>query len=114
MSVSLQQTPTQVALKLEYSPAESWASVPGDPYPSLFAVVTPAASDITVNPLDVLTPRSDSRSSSEERQNPCSLETIPECQSPESSDSPSDKKTTKKRKSWGQVLPEPKTNLPPR
>lgn len=26
----------------------------------------------------------------------------------------SEKKTTKKRKSWGQVLPEPKTNLPPR
>lgn len=26
----------------------------------------------------------------------------------------SDKKPTKKRKSWGQVLPEPKTNLPPR
>lgn len=25
-----------------------------------------------------------------------------------------DKKPTKKRKSWGQVLPEPKTNLPPR
>ena len=25
-----------------------------------------------------------------------------------------DSKTTKKRKSWGQVLPEPKTNLPPR
>lgn len=24
------------------------------------------------------------------------------------------KKPTKKRKSWGQVLPEPKTNLPPR
>ncbi|KIH94084.1 hypothetical protein SPBR_05884 [Sporothrix brasiliensis 5110] len=26
----------------------------------------------------------------------------------------SDKKQTKKRKSWGQILPEPKTNLPPR
>jgi len=26
----------------------------------------------------------------------------------------SDKRPTKKRKSWGQVLPEPKTNLPPR
>ena len=25
-----------------------------------------------------------------------------------------DKKTTKKRKSWGQELPTPKTNLPPR
>jgi transcriptional activator HAC1 len=28
--------------------------------------------------------------------------------------SSSDKKPVKKRKSWGQVLPEPKTNLPPR
>lgn len=26
----------------------------------------------------------------------------------------SEEKKTKKRKSWGQVLPEPKTNLPPR
>lgn len=41
--------------------------------------------------------------------------------SPGAFDSPSpepeesgDKKPTKKRKSWGQVLPEPKTNLPPR
>lgn len=29
-------------------------------------------------------------------------------------DGEADKKPTKKRKSWGQVLPEPKTNLPPR
>lgn len=28
--------------------------------------------------------------------------------------SSSEKKPAKKRKSWGQVLPEPKTNLPPR
>ncbi|PSR94002.1 hypothetical protein BD289DRAFT_472693 [Coniella lustricola] len=33
---------------------------------------------------------------------------------PESTPEASDKKPTKKRKSWGQVLPEPKTNLPPR
>lgn len=32
---------------------------------------------------------------------------------PEAGDN-GDKKPTKKRKSWGQVLPEPKTNLPPR
>ncbi|KAF3769402.1 transcriptional activator FOSB/c-Fos and related bZIP transcription factor [Cryphonectria parasitica EP155] len=33
---------------------------------------------------------------------------------PEGTPETSDKKPTKKRKSWGQVLPEPKTNLPPR
>jgi transcriptional activator HAC1 len=32
----------------------------------------------------------------------------------ENTEESSDKKPTKKRKSWGQVLPEPKTNLPPR
>lgn len=46
-----------------------------------------------------------------------------ECYSPRDLETPapedetadsSDKKPTKKRKSWGQVLPEPKTNLPPR
>ncbi|KUI56095.1 Transcriptional activator hac1 [Cytospora mali] len=36
-----------------------------------------------------------------------------ESPSPEPEES-GDKKPTKKRKSWGQVLPEPKTNLPPR
>ncbi|ROW13790.1 hypothetical protein VPNG_03641 [Cytospora leucostoma] len=34
--------------------------------------------------------------------------------SPEPTSESGDKKSTKKRKSWGQVLPEPKTNLPPR
>ena len=38
----------------------------------------------------------------------------PEDPSPASTDSKSDSKPAKKRKSWGQVLPEPKTNLPPR
>lgn len=101
-------------MKLEFSPAESWVSEPGEVYPPLFDPITPAASDVTVNPLDVLTPRSESRSASEERQNPCALATIPEAQSPEEAGSPSSEKKTKKRKSWGQVLPEPKTNLPPR
>jgi len=35
-------------------------------------------------------------------------------QSPSPSSSHGDAKSVKKRKSWGQVLPEPKTNLPPR
>lgn len=33
---------------------------------------------------------------------------------PHGSSGSSEEKKTKKRKSWGQVLPEPKTNLPPR
>lgn len=33
---------------------------------------------------------------------------------PEGTPEATDGKKTKKRKSWGQVLPEPKTNLPPR
>ena len=35
------------------------------------------------------------------------------CQ-PTTADQASEKKTTKKRKSWGQELPTPTTNLPPR
>src|ERR1700761_4256066 len=42
--------------------------------------------------------------------NSSSLDTSASADTPK----PSEAKTTKKRKSWGQVLPEPKTNLPPR
>lgn len=110
MAAQLLQQVSPSPVKLEYSPAESWVSIPGDPYPSLFAT-TPGASDCTINPLDVLTPRSESRSASEERQ-ARGLSAIPEeAQTPAPG---SEKKPAKKRKSWGQVLPEPKTNLPPR
>ncbi|PHH74547.1 hypothetical protein CDD80_3005 [Ophiocordyceps camponoti-rufipedis] len=68
---------------------------------SLYSPASPAA---TVNPLEVLTPKDDGRDS------PVSCV---HDQSPAPTDS-ADKKPTKKRKSWGQVLPEPKTNLPPR
>ncbi|KAG6056111.1 hypothetical protein E4U17_002470 [Claviceps sp. LM77 group G4] len=96
-------------VKLEASPAESFLSLPEDNYSSLFAPTTPSAA---VNPFDIMTPQStctDRQTSqlpviSEEHEN-----TTP---SPE--DDTSGKKQTKKRKSWGQVLPEPKTNLPPR
>lgn len=37
-----------------------------------------------------------------------------DAKSPDVATPSGDKKTAKKRKSWGQVLPEPKTNLPPR
>ncbi|KAK2672980.1 hypothetical protein RAB80_010523 [Fusarium oxysporum f. sp. vasinfectum] len=69
-------------------------SAPEDAYTSLFAATTPSAAS-TVNPMDMLTPKS---------YNDDSL--LPMIKQEEG--------TTKKRKSWGQVLPEPKTNLPPR
>lgn len=82
---------------MNHSPAESFLSVPGDNYSSLF--------ESTMSPHQVMTPVStvcdDSRQSV----------------APEDADQASpetEKKPTKKRKSWGQVLPEPKTNLPPR
>lgn len=102
-------------IKFEASPAESFISLPGDNYSSLFAPATPS-STTTINPLDVMTPQSP-QSPSDDMQTP-QLPTISEedeASTPGPEDSPSsDKKQSKKRKSWGQVLPEPKTNLPPR
>ncbi|KAI2464388.1 hypothetical protein F4781DRAFT_413232 [Annulohypoxylon bovei var. microspora] len=97
-----QQTATSTPqVKFEASPAESLMSVPGDMYPSLFATSS------TLDSLEsVMTPQS----FSEERSTaPESVEGTPS-PGPENGE----KKPTKKRKSWGQVLPEPKTNLPPR
>ncbi|EMT74546.1 Transcriptional activator hac1 [Fusarium odoratissimum] len=90
------------------SPAESLMSAPEDAYTSLFAATTPSAAS-TVNPMDMLTPKSYNDDSL--------LPMIKQEEGVASTPSPSpapEKKTTKKRKSWGQVLPEPKTNLPPR
>lgn len=70
-------------------------------YPPLFDG-SPAPS--TMNPLDVMTPMS----YADDNQRDFSGASV----SPEPDSA--DKKPTKKRKSWGQVLPEPKTNLPPR
>ena len=39
---------------------------------------------------------------------------VPESPQSQSNITPEEKKPTKKRKSWGQELPTPKTNLPPR
>ncbi|KAI1764377.1 hypothetical protein GGR53DRAFT_520343 [Hypoxylon sp. FL1150] len=86
-------------VKFEASPAESLMSVPGDMYPSLFATSS------TTNSLEsIMTPPS---FTSEDRDTPSEAASSP---APENSE----KKPAKKRKSWGQVLPEPKTNLPPR
>ncbi|KAH0593224.1 hypothetical protein MHUMG1_08946 [Metarhizium humberi] len=96
--------------KFEASPTESFISLPGDNYSPLFAPSTPSS---TINPIDMMTPQS----FSEDKQTP-QLPAIKEesgaSPSPEDIPASSEKKQTKKRKSWGQVLPEPKTNLPPR
>ncbi|KAF5539926.1 transcriptional activator hac1 [Fusarium napiforme] len=91
------------------SPADSLMSAPEDAYTSLFAATTPSGTS-TVNPMDMLTPKSYNNDDS-------LLPMIKQEEGVGSTPSPSpapEKKTTKKRKSWGQVLPEPKTNLPPR
>ncbi|RXG44792.1 hypothetical protein VDGE_04931 [Verticillium dahliae] len=86
-------------IKFEDSPAESFVSTPGDMYPSLFPE---SASPNTLDPSNMMSPSS-----------PQDL-TIADTDMPLSEASVGDKKGSKKRKSWGQVLPEPKTNLPPR
>ncbi|KAK8109456.1 Transcriptional activator hac1 [Apiospora kogelbergensis] len=89
-------------VKFENSPAESFMSTPGGDYYPLFE---PSADDNAADPTEsVMTPQSidDSKDGSPHPDD--------ESPAPESGD----KKPTKKRKSWGQVLPEPKTNLPPR
>lgn len=90
-------------IKFEDSPtgslADSFISTPGTQYPSLFA-------DNTMGPVDVMTPQSyedDSMFGGSIRGD----SVLGDSPAPE-------KKQAKKRKSWGQQLPEPKTNLPPR
>lgn len=85
-------------VKFEASPAESFLSTPGELYPSLFADTPTAA---TLDPEVAMTPESldgDENTAS----------------TPTATPADGEKKPVKKRKSWGQVLPEPKTNLPPR
>ena len=94
-------------IKFENSPAESFLSAPGDMYPSLFG--TPAST--TMNPLEIMTPQS----FPEDKTSDVAGLTMSAASTPAPEDAPTgDKKQSKKRKSWGQVLPEPKTNLPPR
>lgn len=104
-------------LKFENSPAESFLSAPGDMYPSLFG----GSVDATVDPSEMMSP-----SSLHEDPDQAELDLLSGIAAaadsasadPTSAATPaeagSEKKPTKKRKSWGQVLPEPKTNLPPR
>ncbi|KAH8883143.1 hypothetical protein GQ53DRAFT_604833, partial [Thozetella sp. PMI_491] len=96
-------------LKFENSPAESFLSTPGDMYPPLFN----ASSGSTMNPLEMMTPQpvEDDADADVDVDSLADL-TLPDI--PESPEESGEKKPVKKRKSWGQVLPEPKTNLPPR
>ncbi|KAF4469498.1 Transcriptional activator hac1 [Fusarium albosuccineum] len=95
--------------KCEHSPAESLLSIPGDPYQSLFATATTPIAAPTMNPMEMMTPQSFN-----EAMSPGALNTVKE-EEPATTPTPEpEKRTTKKRKSWGQVLPQPKTNLPPR
>jgi len=90
---------TEPRIKFEHSPADSLAdsfvSTPGTTYPSLFGN--------TMEPA-VMTPSSFDDDSMFGDSMGGSMAGTP---APE-------KKPVKKRKSWGQQLPEPKTNLPPR
>lgn len=96
-------------IKFEDSPAESFVSTPGELYPSLFGDAN-SAPDNTVDPSDMMTPPS--FNDDDDAGVSASPSTTP---APPGTGSVSpEKKQTKKRKSWGQVLPEPKTNLPPR
>ncbi|KAI0111277.1 hypothetical protein GGR51DRAFT_509564 [Nemania sp. FL0031] len=96
-------------VKFEASPAESFLSTPGEMYPSLFEA-TPATT--TMDPSDsVMTP--ESFAGDETTANTTSTPTAPSTPAATPA-ADGEKKPVKKRKSWGQVLPEPKTNLPPR
>jgi transcriptional activator HAC1 len=93
-------------IKFEQSPvdslADSFVSTPGSSYPPLFS-----PSD-SMDPLEALTPPFDDDSIfGQSRSGSVVQESVSGTPVPE-------KKPVKKRKSWGQQLPEPKTNLPPR
>jgi|SRR5277367_5326095 len=93
----------EVQIKYEQSPAESlvdsFVSTPGSQYPPLFH------SSGTMDPSEAMTPPfNDDDDSMFDQSMMGSMAGTP---APE-------KKPVKKRKSWGQQLPEPKTNLPPR
>jgi transcriptional activator HAC1 len=103
-------TPTP-NLKFENSPTESLLSTPEEMFPSLFGSEAPSTMP-TLNPIDMMSPQS-LRDMTPDVSVLAGLQSTPGTPLSESSPAP-EKKPVKKRKSWGQVLPEPKTNLPPR
>lgn len=88
-------------IKFEDSPtdslADSFISTPGTLYPPLFPPHD------SLNADDCMTPPDDDESLFGDSMH----DSVSGTPAPE-------KKPVKKRKSWGQQLPEPKTNLPPR
>ncbi|KAL1840864.1 hypothetical protein VTJ49DRAFT_7656 [Mycothermus thermophilus] len=132
------------AVKFEGSPAESMLSAPDEMYPSLFSaspastinpldVLSPAAStcgdsqpspaptmtsNVTPALTPALTPAVTSGLPSDLSMLAAGITALTQtaltAPPPPAPTSESEKKPVKKRKSWGQVLPEPKTNLPPR
>lgn len=110
-TVDITMTATMVAIHtpaipMQPSPADSLMSAPCENYPSLFSTPGSMSVSPTMHPIEMLTP-----SSPGEAMTPSGLSVVPEDLEPLDAGA---KKSTKKRKSWGQVLPEPKTNLPPR
>ena len=108
---------TSPALKFEDSPTGSFLSTPDEMYPSLFG--SEAMPSTNLDHIDMMSPQSLNEQGSPDpdvlalRSSVTPCPTTPGDGTPAPEES-SDKKPTKKRKSWGQVLPEPKTNLPPR
>lgn len=105
------QTPSP-DIKFENSPAESFLSAPGEPYPSLFG----SSAATTMDPNEMMTPPATTDDKQTELSSVLSglVTNLPEATPSTPGSTATEKKPTKKRKSWGQVLPEPKTNLPPR
>lgn len=106
-------------VKFEDSSAEPVLSTPDEMYPSLFGANSAAAAP-TVNPLETLTPKPLTEEKRADLALLASLTALTQATlaapppiPPKPNPEP-EKKPVKKRKSWGQVLPEPKTNLPPR
>lgn len=102
------------SVKFEGSPAESLLSTPDEMYPSLFGASRPQTE--TVNPLDMMSPESLADDNQPDLTMLAGLSALTQTPAPSTvAGTPEpEKKPAKKRKSWGQVLPEPKTNLPPR
>ncbi|KAK4143571.1 uncharacterized protein C8A04DRAFT_37366 [Dichotomopilus funicola] len=104
-------------IKFEGSPTESLLSTPDEMYPSLFG--TSPVSTTTINPSEMMTPQSVSEDGQSDLTmlsglSALSQSTLAQTPAPSEGTPEPEKKPVKKRKSWGQVLPEPKTNLPPR
>ncbi|CCC08668.1 unnamed protein product [Sordaria macrospora k-hell] len=100
-------------LKFE-NPVESLLATPGEIFPEVFG--SERATSATPS-LDIMSPASMADDAHADLTALASLTVpqIPPRSTPGSTPAPeTEKKPVKKRKSWGQVLPEPKTNLPPR